>query len=213
MSNLRNVTRLTALTLAASVALYAGACSSDADPSNAPEGPHDIDLEGVVYIGGANDEGLRLLLDAALKASPTPVFTAPEAGVTLEAPTTFSYHAGEGAELELRPRGARPRSSRGFARELAQLLGREQSAFAHGAPMNGPGYLLTFASADNPKVLRVFTDQTSYLPDETEWQALVAAADELTVSVRLAVFDEGRLASSGGGPFESGPLAFSIVVP
>jgi hypothetical protein len=212
MSIVASFTRLTALTLAASVAVYAGACSSGADPSNGPEGPNDVDLEGVVYVGGANDEGLRLLLDTRVKASPVPVFTAPEAGTTLEAPTTFSYHAGEGAELELLPRGAPSRSSRSFARELTQLIGRERSACAHGAPMNGPGYLLTFASADDPKVLRVFTDQATYLPDEAEWQVLVAAADELTVSVRLAVFDEGRL-GSGGGPFESAPLAFSIVVP
>jgi hypothetical protein len=212
MSNVAGFTRLLALTLAASVAVYAGACSSDADPSNGPEGPNDIDWEGVVYVGGANDEGLRLLLDAPLKASPVPLFTSPEAGTTLEAPTTFSYHAGEEAELKLLPRGATPQSSSSFARELAQLVGRERRAFAHGAPMNGPGYLLTFASVDDPKVLRVFTDQTTYLPDEAEWQALVAATDDLTVSVRLAVFDEGRLAS-GGGPFESAPLAFSIVVP
>jgi hypothetical protein len=212
MSNVASFTRLTALTLATSVALYAGACSSDGEPSNPAEGPNDVDLEGVVYLGAANDEGLALLLDASAKASPAPRFTSPEAGAMLEAPTTFSYHAGEGARLEAAPDGASARSSQRLARELLQLIGRERSALAHGAPMNGPGYLLTFASSDDPKVLRVFTDQTTYLPSAEEWQMLVAASDELTVSVRLAVFDEGRLAA-GGGPFESAPLAFSIVVP
>jgi hypothetical protein len=212
MSNLARFTRLTVLTLAASVAVYAGACSSDGEPSHPAGGPDEIDLEGVVYLGGANDEGLELLLDATAKASPAPRFTSPEAGATLEAPTTFSYHAGEGSSLEAAPRDTTARSSRSFAREFAQLIGSEQSALAHGAPMNGPGYLLTFASVDDPKVLRVFTDQTAYLPSAEEWEKLVAANDELTVSVRFAAFDEGRLAP-GGGPFESAPLAFSIVVP
>lgn len=211
MSNAASFTRLSALTLAASVALYGGACSSD-EPSAPTDGPNAVDLEGVVYLGGANDEGLLVLLDARAKDSPAPVFGAPEAGVVLEEPTTFSYHAGESSSLAPAPGRRGGAGSRNFARELSQLFGAERSALAHGAPMNGTGYLLTFASSDNPKVLRVFTDQTTYLPDASEWATLVSAADELTVTVRLAVFDEGRLAS-GGGPFESAPLAFSIVVP
>lgn len=210
MSNVASFTRLTALTLAASVALYAGACSSD--ESEPTDGPNDIDLEGVVYLGGANDEGLQLLLDARAKPSPSPVFTAPAAGTVIEEPTTFSYHAGESSSFDPAARRPRPNRSRKSSFELSRLFGAEQSAFAHGAPMNGPGYLLTFASADNPKVLRVFTDQTTYLPNASEWATLAGAAGELSVTLRLAVFDEGRLAT-GGGPFESAPLAFTIAVP
>ena len=210
MSKFANFTRLSVLTLAASVALYAGACSSGDDSSDSPNDPVDVDIEGVVYLGAANDEGLEVLLTASAKRSPAPIFTSPEAGAALEEPMSFSYHAGEKASLDLTP--VRGRAGGSLAARFSQLIGSERAAFAHGAPMNGMGYLLTFASSENAKVLRVFTDQGTYLPSEEEWQTLVTAADDLTVTVRLAVFDEGRLAS-GGGPFESAPLAFSIVVP
>lgn len=212
MSRFVNFTRLSVLTLAASVALYSGACSSDGEPPDTSNGPVDVDIADVVYLGAATDEGVALLLSASTKPSPAPSFTAPEPGTVLEAATAFSYRAGETARLELSPARRATSQARRFTNELAQLLGQERAAFAHGAPMNGPGYLLTFASADNPKVLRVFTDQASYVPSDTEWQTLVDAADDLTVTVRLAIFDEGRLAA-GGGPFESAPLSFSIAVP
>jgi len=213
MSKVSSFTRRSVLTLVASAALYSGACSSDDDPVKpAGETPNE-DLEGVVYLGGANDEGLEVLLDASVKPSPAPVITSPEAGEVLEGPLTFGYHAGETAALDAPAPRSETGSARGrFVTTLAELLGAERSAHAHGAPMNGEGYLLTFGSADEPELLRVFTDQTTYLPNAEEWQTLVDASGELTLTVTLGVFDEGRLAP-GGGPFESAPLAFSIVVP
>lgn len=194
--------RRSVLSLAASLSLYGGACSSD--PETSPDDPHDDpDLEDVIYLGETNDEGLEVLLAAPLKSGAAPIVTSPEDGAVLEEKATFEFEKGVTARLERAPSNARRRTS-----SFAELFGPERSAHAHGAPMNGDAYLLTFASADEPELLRVFTDSTSYEPEDDAW-ALLASAGELTLTVRMGVFEEGRLAS-GGGPFESTPVSFSI---
>ncbi|HEY3494421.1 MAG TPA: hypothetical protein VGK73_07040 [Polyangiaceae bacterium] len=201
----RPLVRFPLLTLVASLSLYGGACSSDAEAP--PASPHEgIDIEDVVYLGDTNDEGLEVLLGEALKAGPAPVVTAPEEAAVLEAKTTFTYEKGTTARLERVRTNARGRSF-----SFADLFAAERVAHAHGEPMNGDAYLLTFASAGDPELLRVFTDETSYEPEDDAW-SLLAEAGELTLTVRMGTFEEGRL-TSGGGPVESAPLHFSINEP
>jgi hypothetical protein len=194
--------RTATLSLVASVLLYVGACASDAgDPQ--PEGEA-LDLTGVVYLGATNDEGLEVLLGTRLSAASVPRITAPADGATLEETGTFTFEPGATARFE-RSKPAR------FGFAIGELFGPERLAHAHGDPMNGEAYLLTFSTPADPHLLRVFTDLRIYEPDEAAWDTL-AAAGAVTLSVRMGVFEEGRL-SNGAGPFESAPLHFSISGP
>jgi hypothetical protein len=193
--------RTTTLAVVATLLLYGGACSSES-PSSKPEG-EGPDIEGVVYLGQTNDEGLEVLLGATVSSASTPRVALPEDGAVLTEPATFTVEAGTTARLEpVLQSVPRPR----FA--LGELFGPERLAHAHGVPMNGEAYLLTFSSAEEPHLLRVFTDIRSYEPDDSEWTTL-AAAGSVTLSVRMGVFEEGRL-PGGAGPFESAPIHFSI---
>lgn len=74
--------------------------------------------------------------------------------------------------------------------------------------MNGPAFLLTFSTPSNSKILRVFTQETSYSPADAEWQRLLATGSEIKLTVTLAIFDEGLIVPQGG-PFVSAPVRFS----
>src|SRR5262245_42851964 len=130
MNRRRWFIRCCGLTLLASVALYAGGCSSD-DHSDAEEA--NPALTDVVYLGASNDEGLEALLEATPvdNADRAPVITAPAEGETLTAATTFTYEApGVTARIW--------QGSRKQADPLAPvraLFGPERLAHAHGAPM------------------------------------------------------------------------------
>jgi hypothetical protein len=198
----RRVVRRSALTLVASSALYAGACSSEPDPSE-PAASADPELEGVVYLGATNHEGLEVLLAAKPTRGDPPVIIAPEEGAVLESRTTFHFERGLSARRDARPG---PPHWRTFS--LRELLGPERAAHAHGLPMNGAAFLLTFGTSEDPHLLRVFTDETSYEPSDEAWAAL-AGAREITLTLRMGLFEEGRL-PSGAGPFESAALHFSV---
>jgi hypothetical protein len=191
------------LTLFATLLLYGGACASDATDPPAPGNQPDI--EGLVYLGNTNDDGAIVLLAAEASGGSTLRITTPEDGATLAEPAAFTFEPGPSARFRAPPRARRPSFS------IGELFGPERLAHAHGDPMNGEAFLLTFGTEDEPHLLRVFTDQRIYEPDADEWAAL-AAAGELTLVVRMGVFEEGRL-PRGSGPFESAPLHFSISGP
>ena len=75
--------------------------------------------------------------------------------------------------------------------------------------MNGEGFLLAFSTADNPKLLRVFTQEEKYITTEDEWWTLATATSEVTLLVTRGVYDEGRL-TADGGPFVGAPLYLAI---
>jgi hypothetical protein len=180
--------------------VYGAGCSSDAEPpAPAAEQP---DLEGVVYLGDTTDEGLEVLLASETRAGAKPVLSSPADGAVLTAKTAFTFETGTTARFEA------PCETGVRITSLRELFGPERLARAHGLPMNGAAFLLTFSTASEPHLLRVFTDDTTYEPDNLEWSTL-AAAGNVTLTIRSGVFEEGRL-SSGAGPFESGPFHFSI---
>ena len=55
----------------------------------------------------------------------------------------------------------------------------EGTAYAHGTPVNGLAYLLTFSTSKNAKLVRVFTTKTSYQPSADAW-------NKLTMSIAAA---------------------------
>lgn len=201
---LRGVARRCLFVVMASVALYAGACSSDSNGED--EDSENPALADVQYAGTANDEGLEALLDAAAvsDAAKGPVITAPSEAADVHSPASFNFHlAGTSALNNV------PCAPSGAVRELRQLWSAERLAHAHGAPMNGAGYLLTFASAAEPKLLRVFSTQTTYAPSSADWAKLTAAG-AITLIVTAATFEEGRIITDGG-PFVSAALHFTAL--
>ena len=203
------------LALLASAWLYSSACSSSSGAGNSEP----VDVSDAIYVGEANDEGLVALLSAKTmeKPSSTPVITAPAEGEQPSGPVEFTYRIGAMSQLRSPEKPSRFVSP--LLRELSpslpelspflrELFAGEHVAHAHGAAMNGPAFLLTFSTAGNDKLLRVFTQETSYLPSDAEWQRLVVPAKEITLTVTVAIFDEGLILRDGG-PFVSAPLHFA----
>ncbi len=75
--------------------------------------------------------------------------------------------------------------------------------------MNGTATLLTFSTAADSQVVRVFTDQTSYQPAQADWDKLVGAGAEITLSLVAADFDNNRIAG-GGAPVQGTKFAFTV---
>jgi hypothetical protein len=198
------VSRLCVVTVLSSALLYAGACSSSAPDESPP--PVNEDLSDVIYVGTATDEGLLLLLAAkpVTKPESAPRVLVPVDGDTLGAATAFEYAIG--AESDRRDfRGQRRGSS-----PWLELLGPVRAAHAHGDPMNGPGFLLVFTSSGGERLLRVFTQETSYTPGAAEWARLVAAQGPVTFNVTLAIYDQGRI-TTNGGPFPGASVSFTAL--
>jgi hypothetical protein len=149
------------LALLASAWLYSSACSSSSGGGHS-EPP---DVSDAIYVGEANDEGLVALLSAKTmeKPSSTPVITAPAEGEQPSGPIQFTYRIGAMSRLRSSERPSRffAPSLRELSPALRELVAGEHVAHAHGAAMNGPAFLLTFSSAGNEKLLRVFTQDTS----------------------------------------------------
>jgi len=193
-------------TALATAALHAGACAPE-DPGSPSAGAGDP-LARVIYGGSANDDGLRALLAAAPEVNPAQaaIFDAPEDGALLP--------AGQPADIRWRirdPLGWLPRPGRGEPPAQAphwDLLGPVRAAHAHGAPMNGRGYLLVLSGPEGEVLARVFTTALSYTPDAATWDALSAEGSPITAVVTNAVFADGRVAPDGG-PFAGEPITFT----
>jgi hypothetical protein len=182
-------------------------------------------LADVLFEGTATDEAMVALGSALDQASAAenparaPVLDMPTASMLPKgAIPTFTWHAGggvyfmpqEGVTPEVAPTLWRlPESTSAFHSGLAEFLGPVKSARAHGDPLVGPATFLTFSTATNAKVVRVFTTLTSYTPGQTEWDKLVAANAEITLSLIGADFDNNRIADSGG-PFQGTKFLFTI---
>lgn len=222
--------RAFALVLPVSFALYGGACS---DHTHEEEETPNRELADVVYEGGTNDEALDQLLAGTPSQVPaqSAVFDTPADGAALPAATapTFTWHTGPTGALEPRrdprsralavavgrapawafpsPAGAAPAAP--LTGALAELLGPERAAQAHGAPLNGTAYLLVLSTPSNAKLLRVFTTATSYTADATAWGKVEGAGAAVTASVLTGIFDNNALAADGG-PFAGTPITFTV---
>jgi hypothetical protein len=181
-------------------------------------------------------DSLTTLLDTVpLKVDPSqaPTLTAPPAGVLSADPLpTFTWQVGavttrrsaepeapsvsRGAwawatstlEVDTPNSGCSLPCSRFDPLGLRALLGPLRVAHAHGPAFTGTGTLLTFASASNPKLLRIFSGRTSYAPTVEEFDAL-ARAGSFTLHLVSAVFMNNRVVAEGG-PFDGSTTEFSV---
>jgi hypothetical protein len=213
--------RLLLLLPLASAALYGCPPAETADPAD--------EYADVIYGGGATDEAMVSLGSALDQKDPiadparapvldTPVETALPKGTIAD----FTWHFGDAAS-QRSPLPGRPvhaaadgparRSLAGVAKgwlgPLAELTGPPRAAHAHGDPLSGPATLLVFSTKTNPKLVRVFTDQTSFVPGQETWDTLAAAGEEITLSLVAAEFDANRIAD-GGDPVQGTQFTFTI---
>lgn len=149
------------------------------------------DLSDVIYEGGATDEALLVMLGHAIVGTETDgaAFAAPSEGAVMAASSPFEF---KWSAMVAR------RDESFVERAFSFLLG-EGEAYAHGAPISGRAYFVVFQTPTNPKLLRVFTTNLSYTPDDAAWQKLVSAG-QFTARIGNAIFDENKVAE-GGGPF------------
>jgi hypothetical protein len=181
-----------------------GACSESAPEPETPGATlvDRSDIADVIYRPGATDEGILTLLNArpVSDVAAAPVVTAPAPSARLTTPTTFEYRSGTASLL-------RAPSRRAW--RLSDWFVLERSAFAHGAPMNGDAFFVAFATSREPKLLRVFTQERTYVPTDDEWQLLAGAGETISLTVTRGTFEQGRL-TADGGPFVGQALHFSV---
>lgn len=197
--------------------LWVGALTPGCSDDSADEAPDHARVADVVFVGGTNDEALIRLLAAKpiADAEQALEFDVPTAGEALPADvrTTFVWHLPATASLPgpaaMPPSTPAPVVLRRLTRELKALLRPLGVAHAHGAPFNGTGFFLVFASPAEPELLRVFTSSTSYTPDDAAFGKLTSAAGSLEVTATSAIFEDNQLIE-GGGPFEGATVPFTL---
>jgi len=198
------------------------ACGSDettgGDGPTPTPGYEDVELYGEV-----TDEALAAFT-AALGAGITEdatraaVLDVPTEGQVIPSDPVpqFAWHFGGTSELAPEPFDAVPlriAPSRGEApsRVLGAFFGAlgVRSAHAHGAPFNGRATFLTFATADNPKLVRIFTSQTVFQPSVQTWAKFTAATGPITVTLLSADLEQNRVILDGG-PIQGGSATFTV---
>jgi hypothetical protein len=194
--------------LVASVSWLSFACSDDEPGGNGNGGP-DIELEDVVFVN-ISDEALERMVEKTPVDEPSErlEFRTPTEGEVFarDSAPTFAWHRVESARRQT-PRERSPWQR--FAHELKTFVSPIGVAHAHGPPYSGTAYFLVFSTAEDSKVLRVFTAGVSFTPDPESWEKLVTATGEITLDVSSAVFEESLLAHNGG-PFVGATVRFTI---
>jgi hypothetical protein len=193
-----------------------GGSGNIAVQSNDGGGP---DLADVVYAAQASDDALRRMLSVPAQnvAGWGLVINSPSGGTALapDAPVAFSYRPMTAQLARPGLRHGRAVDVGPFRRALAELgalLGPERLAHAHGPPFNGTGTLLVVTDATGARCLRVFTGDSSFTPTDSQWAALAAGQQPLTLTLTWAEFDDNRI-PDGYGPFVGGTLQFQIGSP
>jgi hypothetical protein len=192
------------MTRLASAVVFATALLSSYAPSGCKDDEHE-EASGptdAIYLGNTTDEGLAAF-DAATPttdAAKAPALTAPTAGAKVPAATPIAFNWKATPTAFVVPRSA-PRYGG------ASPFGAMREAHAHGSPMNGKAYLLTLRSNGNTLV-RVFTTNTVYTPDDEAWTKLKDAKN-IEVVLASAQYDNNNILQ-GSGPFVAPGVAFTI---
>jgi acyl dehydratase len=182
---------------------YVVACSSESTHEDAGNPV----LADVVYVGTTTDESLELMLDASPTSSLTrgAMFDAPVPDAKLPAatPATFAWHTTSTVQFQ-----RHTPQIQGITLDWQRWVGVPE-ALAHGTPLSGKASLLVVSNAKNPKLLRVFTNLSSYTPTAAQWKNLAATGGTLTATVTTASFDTNKL-TQDGGPFSGVSVQFSV---
>lgn len=218
--SLRASLRFTALLTAGAVAFvgagWLGGCGDDTGSGAGTGEGGGVSLEGVVYEGGATDEALEALVATPAKNVATEVaaFSFPTEGATVpaEPAPTFKWAVGGSSsrllpsELLRAPDGVAPTHEPGWVERLIHA----REAHAHGVPISGRAYFLTFSDAAGKPVLRVFTTQLEYTPTAAAL-ATLGTAGSIKAEIVNAIFEENRI-TTDGGPFTGAPRSFSVTL-
>lgn len=200
----------------ASALLYA--CSSSDDDDGPAPG-----YEDVVYQGKVTDESVVALVSALEQGTPTqggpgaPKLTAPIAAeLWPDIPEKFTWTL-EAATARRDPAGLlrpweRAASAPAWSTPLRELFGPMRAAHAHGEAYTGYATLLVFSTAADAKLLRVFTNESTYIPEKDVWQRLKDAKAPITLTLTGANFEDNRLAQ-GTKPLQGVPFTFTIAAP
>jgi hypothetical protein len=226
-SSVFRLARIGLLSIAASVVLYNASCGSGATSGGTSgDEAENPALADVIFQGEVTDEALEAILAAKIidNGARAPGIDVPKEGGVLPAATipTFSWHVGAGggasigttpsfrfAQLAGPDRAASPLKARSPLSSFSELIGPERAASAHGTPFSGTGFWLVFATDADPKLLRVFTDKTSYQPDATAWKKLQGAGMAISLKVVASWFELNKI-SSDGGPYAGKPVKFTV---
>lgn len=204
-----------------SVASYVVGCEHEDEHATTPA----PGLGDVVYAGAATDEALKDMLAVPAKSGDKRArIAAPVNGAKLSAAPTFSWtfatsSSDAGAVGWFEPPWSRTpvksatsgTNAATFASLLAAAFPGERSAYAHGDPVNGTAYFLVLSTAQNEKLLRVFTTATTYLTDAAAWDKVkkASASGAIRAVVTTGLFDNDKVIS-GGGPFEGEAISFEV---
>jgi hypothetical protein len=193
----------------ASLAAFAAAIAVSYAPAGCKEDEHSHGTgpTDAIYAGSATDEGLAAF-DAATPttdASKAPALTSPTAGQKVPAATPIAFNWKASPTALLRSPASSPVRAPRY--EGSSPFGPMRDAHAHGSPMNGKAYLLTLRSNGNA-IVRVFTTNTTYTPDDATWTKL-EEAKSIEAVLATASFDQNNILQ-GSGPFVAPGVAFTI---
>lgn len=199
------------------------ACGSDettaGEESETVPGYEDVELYGEVtdealtafaaeISGGSTVDASRAATvdfpadNGMVPKDPIPQFTWHFGGVSSLAPASPPASLAE-IVAPRRPEAAR----QGLARAFDWLAIR--SAHAHGSPFNGRATFLTFSTADEPKLVRVFTSQEVYQPSVQTWAKFTEATGPITLTLVSADFEQNRIILDGG-PITGSTVMFTV---
>jgi hypothetical protein len=222
---------LAALTVGTGVWLQLGVACDGAKGGGGAGGSGGASLDDVIFEGGATDEALAALLAGDVTDDPAQAayLTTPVEGASVptSSPVTFAWRVGAPPSGALRTVPTRrfgngaPRPDVGPSRfavlerpsspvgDLIAWLGPARVAYAHGAPVNGRGYLLVIEDAEGRPLRRVFTLDLTHTPAQADWSTLTQTPGILRASVLGAVFEDNRVATDGG-PWQGPETSFSF---
>lgn len=197
------IARSAALSLLVALSLPFGACASE-DTATEITG-----FEDVQFYGKADVATLKTVLAA------TPVggdpgrarVYQPAQGINAPPSPPMEVRWNANAVASLSPAPASSPEAPAAPGSLESLFAIRS---AHAAePFTGSVHFLVFSTLVQNEVVRVFTDQDSYLPDEATWQKLADTREQIFIDILSAKLENGVIAPDGG-PFLGERSTFSI---
>ena len=170
------------LSLTAAVAALTSGCGAgegSASTSTDEQTHHNPSLADVIYEGKVNEAQLEALLAIA------PAKTDPNRGAAIDAPST---------DTRLPP---------------DRVTTFQWHARGEAVSASGLVYFLKFSTDADAKLLRVFTDKSSYTPSATAWAKLKGARSWTTFGLLTATL-AGDKVTEDGGPYTGDAIEFCI---
>lgn len=168
------------LSLTAAVAALTSGCGAgEGSASSEEQTQHNPSLADVIYEGKVNESQLEALLDVA------PAKTDPKRGAVIDAPSNDALLPPD------------------------RVATFQWHARGEAASASGLAYFLVFSIDADAKLLRVFTDKSSYTPSATAWAKLKDARSWTTFGLLTATLAGDKLAADGG-PYRGDAIEFCI---